>query len=184
MSMSQNLSYIIFSKNIDVNSTQRLMDIILREIQSGKKAITLLISSPGGHVSPGISIYNFLKGIPIEIITHTFGQADSMAVVLFCAGSKRYCTPDSRYLIHGIGFNTREGQRFDERSLKEKVEALKNERETISKIISDNSDRSLKDIEADMLRGVVWTPEKAMEYGLVHEIRGELFPKGAHIIKI
>jgi ATP-dependent Clp protease protease subunit len=182
--MSQNTSYIIFSQGIDQNTVQVLMAQILNKIRAGAKSIVLLISSPGGQVTPGIALYNFLKGLPVEVITHSFGQADSMAVAVFCAGSKRYCTPDSRFLIHGIGFNPPPNIRFDERSLAERLEGLKNERETLSKIISENSNRSLKDVEKDMFKGVVWTPEQAVKNGLVHEIRQELFPAGSDVIKI
>jgi len=182
--MLKDTSYIIFSKGIDQNTVQVLMAQIMNKIKQGIKTIVLLISSPGGHVSPGITLYNFLKGLPVEVITHNFGQADSMAVSVFCAGAKRYCTPDSRFLIHGIGFSPPAGSRFDERSLAERLEGLKNEREILSKIISQNSNKSLGEIEKDMFKGVVWTPEQAVKLGLVHEIKRELFPAGSDVIQI
>lgn len=182
--MSQNKTYIIFSQPVDNNSAQRLVNIVLEKLKMGKTVFTILISSPGGQVSAGISIYNFLKGIPAEVITHNFGQSDSIAVTIFCAGSKRYCTPDSRFLIHGVGFNTIQGERFDERLVGEKLEALKNDRVTISKIISENSKKSTKEIEDDMLQGVVWVPEQAIANGLVHETKKELFERGADVIQI
>lgn len=182
--MSQEKSYVIFSVPVDPNTAQRLINTILEKLRTGKKIITVLISSPGGQVSAGINIYNFLRGIPAEIITHNFGQSDSIAVTIFCAGSKRYCTPDSRFLVHGIGFDATQGQRFDEHLLAERLEGLKNDRITISKIISENSKRTSKEIEEDMFKGVVWTPEQAIDYGLVHEIKRELFEKGADVVQV
>jgi len=182
--MSQEKAYVIFSVPIDMNTAQRLINIILERLKAGKRIITILISSPGGQVAAGINIYNFLKGIPVEVITHNFGQSDSIAVTVFCAGSKRYCTPDSRFLIHGVGFDTIQGQRFDERLMVERLEGLKNDRVTISKIMSENSKRTFKEIEEDMFKGVVWTPEQAVGYGLVHEIKKELFEKGADVIQV
>lgn len=182
--MSQEKSYVIFSVPVDISTAQKFINIILGKLKEGKKIITVLIASPGGQVSAGINIYNFLKGIPAEVITHNFGQSDSIAVTIFCAGSKRYCTPDSRFLIHGIGFDAAQGQRFDEGLLGERLEGLKNDRITISKIISANSKRSTKEVEDDMLKGVVWTPEQAVGNGLVHEIRRELFEKGADVVQI
>ena len=182
--MSQEKSYIIFSKYVDNNSAQRLTSLVLEKLGAGKTSITILISSSGGQVSAGISIYNFLKGLPAEVITHNFGQSDSIAVTIFCAGSKRYCTPDSRFLIHGIGFDGAQGQRFDERLLGERLEGLKNERITISKIISENSKKSTKEIEEDMFKGVVWTAEQAVANGLVHQIKKELFERGADVVQV
>jgi ATP-dependent Clp protease protease subunit len=135
-------------------------------------------------VRAGIAAYNYLKGIPAEAITHNHGQTDSVAVVVFCAGSKRYCSSNARFLIHGIGFDAQPNQRFDERFLGERLEGLRNDRETISKIISENSNRSLKEVEEDMFRGVVWSSQQAIDFGLVHEIKGQLFEKGADVVSI
>jgi ATP-dependent protease ClpP protease subunit len=161
-----------------------MFDIIRNKLRNGTDAFTILISTPGGQVTPGITAYNFLKGIPAEVITHNMGQIDSIGVVIFCAGAKRYCSPNTRFLIHGIGFDTKEGERFNEGLLAERLEGLKSERITISKIISENSKRSLEEIERDMYKGVVWTPEQAIDYGLVHEIRTELFRKGEDVEQV
>jgi ATP-dependent Clp protease protease subunit len=160
------------------------MALVNAKIKEGKQRITVLISSPGGQVAAGISIHNFLRGLPVEIITHNFGQSDSISVIIFCAGTRRYTTPNSRFLIHGIGFDAKEGQRFDERLLGERLEGIKNERIVISTIISQNTTRSLENIETDMLRGVVWSPEQAIEYGLVHEIKSELYERGAEVSQV
>jgi len=177
-------SYLNFSVPVTLKSVQQLFNIIQNRLKRGTETFTILISSPGGQVASGVNAFNFLKGVPAKIITHNIGQVDSIGVVIYCAGTKRYCSPNTRFLIHGIGFNAKEGQRFNEGLLAEKLEGLKNDRITISKIISQNSKRSLKEIEADMYKGVVWTPEQAINYGLVHEIRTELFEKGADVEQV
>jgi len=35
-----------------------------------------------------------------------------------------------------------------------------------------------------MFKGITLTPEQAKDYGLVHEIKAELFEKGAEVIAI
>jgi ATP-dependent Clp protease protease subunit len=177
-------AYIIYSQPIDNATTNRFMTLVNSKIREGKQRITVLISSPGGQVNAGISIHNFLRGLPIEIITHNFGQSDSIAMIIFCAGRRRYTTPNSRFLIHGIGFDAQAGQRFDERLLGERLEGIKSERITLATIISQNTTRSLENIEADMLRGVVWSPEQAMEYGLVHEIKQQLYELGSDVSQV
>jgi ATP-dependent Clp endopeptidase proteolytic subunit ClpP len=184
--MSHNVreSYIVFPVPITLRSVQELFNILRNKLREGTESLTILISSPGGQVNAGISAYNFLKGIPAEVITHNTGQVDSIGVVVFCAGSKRYCSPDTRFLIHGIGFDAKEGQRFNEGLLAERLEGLKNERITVSKIISNNTKKSLEEVENDMYKGVVWTPEQSIDYGLVHEIRTQLFEKGAIVEQV
>jgi ATP-dependent Clp protease protease subunit len=177
-------AHINYTAGVTDKSVQQLLVAVQENLRRNVSSFTILISSPGGLVRAGIAAYNYLKGIPAEVITHNYGQADSIAILLFCAGSKRYSSPNARFLIHGIGFDAQPGQRFDERLLKERLEALKNERETISKIISENSKRSLQQVQEDMFQGVVWTPEQAKDYGLVHEIREPLFERGTTVTSI
>jgi len=66
------------------------MQVVQQKLKEGTGRFVILISSMGGNVFSGISAYNFLKGIPAEVWTHNFGSTDSIAVVLFCAGSKRF----------------------------------------------------------------------------------------------
>jgi ATP-dependent protease ClpP protease subunit len=125
-----------------------------------------------------------LKGIPAEIITHNFGSADSIATILYCCGTKRYCVPNARFLLHGIGADINTGIRINEKWLDEQIKSFKADRENISKIISDNINRSLENVENDILNGTVLNAQQAVEYGLVHEIKEELFGEGAEIIEV
>ena len=144
----------------------------------------LLISSPGGNVFAGLSGYNFLKGIPAEVVTHNFGSADSIATVIFCAGSTRFCVPHARFLLHGIGFDIANPTRFNEKILDERIKGLRIDRENISKVIADNTGKALADVERDILEGTVLNSEQARQYGLVHEIKTELFERGAEVVEI
>jgi len=143
-------TYIRYFGPIDDERVKRLMATVEQKLKEGKNKFTILISSPGGTVFHGISAYNFLKGIPAEVITHNFGSTDSIAICLFCAGSKRFCVPHGRFLIHGIGFDVSAGARFDEKSLGERMTNLKNERETICRIIASSTGKKLEDVEQDM----------------------------------
>jgi ATP-dependent protease ClpP protease subunit len=182
--MTQQPVYIRYFGPIDDDRVKKLMTTLEQKLKEGIERFTILISSPGGQVSPGVSAYNFLKGMPAETITHNFGSTDSSAICLFCAGSKRLCVPHGRFLIHGIGFNVSAGARFDEKSLGEHITRLKNERETICRIIADNTGNKLEDVEQDMFSGITLTAEQAKDYGLVHEIKSELFEKQAEVISI
>jgi ATP-dependent Clp protease protease subunit len=182
--MERQTIYIRYFGPIDEERVKKLIAALEQKLKEGQERFTILISSPGGNVFYGISAYNFLKGIPAEVLTYNFGSIDSMAVCLFCAGLKRYCVPHGRFLIHGIGFDVSTGTRFDEKSLGERMTTLKNERETICRIISDNTGKNLEDVEQDMFSGITLTAEQAKDYGLVHEIKSELFEKGAEVISI
>ena len=122
--MDKKTIHIRFFKGIDVNSANKLMDTIEQKLREEVERFVILISSPGGNVLPGLSAYNFLKGIPTEVITYNFGSVNSIATVLYCAGSRRLCVPHGRFLLHGIGFNASPNERFDEKKLDERTKAL------------------------------------------------------------
>jgi ATP-dependent Clp protease protease subunit len=175
--------YINFNLEISPQSTQALFKIIQENLFKKIEKIYLLISSPGGNVDPGIAIYNFLKGLPIEVVTHNYGSCDSIAALVFCAGKKRYTVTNSRFLIHGIGL-TVQNQRFNEINLREVLDSLRNQRETISKIIAKECNKKVEDVEKDMLNGIVLNPDEAIKYGLVTEIKNDLIPSGVNFINV
>jgi len=182
--MDKKTTYIRFFKGVDKNNINKLMDTIEQKLKEEVERFIVLISSPGGNVFHGLSAYNFLKGIPAEVITHNFGSVDSIGLVLYCAGSERLCVPHGRFLLHGIGFDVSANARFDEKVLDEHMKRLRNERETIARVIADATKRSEQEIEKAMLEGTVLTAQQAKSYGLVTEIESELFKKNAEVIDI
>lgn len=184
--MNKKTFYIKFFAGVNDKTVKKLMQIIEEELKEKIEQFVILISSSGGNVSAGVSGYNFLKGIPAEVLTHNFGDAYSIAVVLFCAGIKRYCVPHARFLLHGIGFDILANTRFNEHSLDEHIKRLKNDRETIANIIADATDgrKKINDVDEDILKNTVLNAEESISYGLAHEIKTELFPKDANIVSI
>jgi ATP-dependent Clp protease, protease subunit len=97
--------WIRFMATLTPQTAATSMKAIDQRLSEGMSHLHLMISSPGGSVFHGLSLHNFLKGIGIEVSTYNFGSVDSIGVVVSCAGSKRYCVPNSRFHIHGIKLN-------------------------------------------------------------------------------
>ena len=160
------------------------MNEVQKELDQGVKHFVILISSSGGFVNWGITAYNFLKGIPAEVETHNLGTADSMAVVLYCAGKKRYSVSHARFLLHGVGLTVPQKTRFEEKQLDEKIKSLRIDTRNIAAIIAENTGKSEEVVRKAMYEVAVLNPEQAVEFGLVHEIKAELFERGAKVITI
>jgi len=180
----QETVYIKFFSGVDGNSINALMNIIDKEIEKGTKKIVLLISSPGGTVFHGISMYNYLTGIPIEVETHNFGSVDSIGVVIYLAGTKRYSVPDARFLIHAVQANFSGNLSLEEKQLEERLKGLQIDIRNIAGIIAKGTTKTREEIIDNMHNRVTLNPEEAKEYKLVHEIKSELFPIGARVISI
>lgn len=174
-------AFINFQSGISGLSVSRIIDTIQKKLDQGVERFVILISSPGGEVASGIAAYNFLRGIPAEVVTHNYGVIDSMAVVLFSAGQERYCVPHARFLLHGIGFTLPQNVRFEEKQLDERMKGLKIDRQNIARIVAERCDRNAGDVETDMLEVKTLSSTEAVEYGLVHAIKTELMPEGADV---
>jgi len=176
--------YIKFFASVNGNSANALMDSIDQQIAKDKKKIILLISTTGGSVFHGISLYNYLKGIPIEIETHNFGSVNSIGNVIFLAGTKRFSVPDARFLMHPVSMKVHQNRSLEEKQLDERLKKLKIDNHNIAKIIGKESSKTTDEVLSAMQDRTTLSPEEAKEYGLVHEIKSDLYPKGATLISI
>lgn len=161
-----------------------LMTSIDQKMKQGIKDFIILVSSPGGSVIHGLSAYNYLKGLPASITTHNFGSVDSIGIVLYCAGSKRLSVPQARFLLHGVSAQFRGEQNLDEKLLDERLKGLRIDMENIAKVIAANTGKSAKEVTDAMFERTTLNPEEAQSWGLVHEIKSELFQEGSEVIAI
>lgn len=171
-----------FAPVIDV-TINALMNAIDQKMKQGVSQFIILILCPGGSVFHGLSAYNYLKGSPVAITTHNFGSVDSIGVVLFCGGSKRLSVPEARFLLHGVsaGF---QNERLEEKQLEERLKGLRIDIENIAKVIAANTDKTVQDVTNAMLERTTLNPHDAKAWGLVHEIKSELFETGSEVISI
>ena len=172
-----------FAPVIDV-TVNTLMNAIDQEMKQGITDFIILISSPGGSVIHGLSAYNYLKGLPATITTHNFGSVDSIGIVLYCAGSKRLSVPQARFLLHGVNAQFRGNQNFEEKQLEERLKGLRIDIENIAKVIAANTGKSAEEVTDAMLERTTLNPEEAQSWGLVHEIKSQLFEAGSKVISI
>jgi ATP-dependent protease ClpP protease subunit len=172
-----------FAPAIDV-TTNRLMETVEQKMKQGQSDFILLISCPGGSVIHGLSAYTYLKGLPANITTHNFGSVDSIGVVLFCGGSRRISVPQARFMLHSVSSMFQQNMRLEEMQLEERLKSLRIDTENIAKVISATTGKSVDDVLLAMQDRTTLNPEEAQDWGLVDEIKVELFPEGAEVISI
>jgi len=177
-------SYIRFMAPVVAETTDQLLQIVDSKIREKYQRLHLMLSSPGGSVFHGLAIYNFLRGVPLEIYTYNFGTVDSIGVVIFSAGVRRFSVPHSRFLIHGVRFNISGNVSFDEKQVEEHLKSLQIDQENIARVIADTTGKPLHKIQEDMNNRATLNPTQAKDYGLVHEIKSELLPADAEFAVI
>jgi ATP-dependent Clp protease protease subunit len=161
-----------------------LINVVDDKMRQGAREFTLLISSPGGDAFYGLSAYNYLKGLPVTFTTHNFGTVDSIAVVLYCVGSRRLCAPQAQFLLHGVSVTFEQSVSLEESQLEERLKEMRIDAQSIAKVIAVNTGRSVQEVTNAMQARTALTPDEALAWGLVHEIKTELFEIGSEVISI
>jgi len=70
---------------------------------------------------------------------------------------------------------------FDEKQIEENLKSLKIDQHNIARVIADTAQKPAHKIEEDMNNRITLNPSEAKDYGLVHEIKSELFPIDADL---
>jgi len=182
MTETKKTIYIKFFAEVNGNSANALMQLVDQYVGQSFQRIVLLISSPGGTVFHGLSIFNYLSGIPVEVETHNFGSVDSIGVTIFSAGKKRYSVPDARFLLHPVSANLQGS--LEENKLEEILKGIRIDQSNIAASISKATGKTEKEIVEAISSRTTLNPKQAKDFGLVHEIRSDLFPVGAQVVSI
>jgi ATP-dependent Clp protease protease subunit len=162
--------------------TARSRNALLRALDSAVRErvdkLHLVMSASGGSVTLAASLCNYLQGVPVEIHTYNFGLVSTAGLVLFCAGSRRFCTTHARFVVGCPDVTIHPNTRLGEAGLEEALRSLRLDQERMAEVMAEATGTSITKVRADVKAEVVLDPRKAVEYGLVHEIRPVLFPKG------
>ena len=158
----------------DVNPTTAslvIAQMLFLESEDPDKEINFYINSPGGSVTDGLGIIDTMNYIKCPVKTICIGMAASMGALLLTSGTKgmRYATPNAEILIHQplIGGNGISGQQTE---IQIQADQMKKTRETINRIISETTGKSIEDVQKDTERDHYLTAQEALEYGLIDEI--------------
>ena len=148
-----------------------IAQLLFLEAENSDKDIYLYINTPGGLITSGMGIYDTMNYIKPNVATICMGQAASMGAFLLAGGArgKRSALPNARIMIHQP-LGGAEGQASDIKIQADEILRLKN---TLNKILSKNTKKSLKKIEKDTDRNFFMSSEEAKAYGLIDTILSE-----------
>jgi ATP-dependent protease ClpP protease subunit len=177
--------YVNYFDSITDAKTKALMAICSDIVAKQKpRAIYFLFSSAGGQVPSGITLYNFLRALPVEIIMHNNGSIDSIANVIFLAASKRYAAKHSSFLFHGINWNFTAGTSLTFFQLKENLSSFEREETKIASIVAERTKMSEAEIRELFRQGESKDLKFAVDKGIIDEVRDPVIPKDAPLITV
>jgi ATP-dependent Clp protease protease subunit len=173
-------SYDIFSRLLndrivmlseEVNDTTASLivaQMLYLEAQDPDKDIQFYINSPGGSVTSGLAIYDTMQYIKPDVSTICIGMAASMGAFLLSSGAKgkRIALPNSEIMIHQPSGGS-QGQCTDIQIQAEQILRIK---QRLNKILSENTGKTIEEVERDCERDHFMDAEEAREYGLIDKV--------------
>jgi len=180
------ISIITFVGDINTPSVAQLIMIVNGQVKLGVKKIRIVLSSGGGDPSAGFSAYSYLHGLQgVEISTFNVGNVDSAAILIYCAGQRRFAVPGARFVLHGNSMVLPPNTTADAATLQGDLEILKNLNQTVSQVIEATVNKEKKnDVEGAVHGQIILTSDDAVKWGLVQEIRTSFMEPGALLVTI
>ncbi len=130
--------------------------------------ITVIVSSPGGHVESGDMIHDMIQFIKPKVNVLGMGWVASAGALIYVSVpvEQRFCTPNTRFLLHqpsgGAG-----GPATD---IEIQAKEMLRMRERLNKIFATATGQSIKRIDKDTDRDYWMSPEEGIKYGLVGKV--------------
>lgn len=163
-------NHIYFYEDVDTTQILELIsqikDLELSLIQDSSfqnkesPIIHLHIYSYGGDAHLGLSMFDFLQNLSIDVHTYIDGLIASAATFIYLAGKKRFMSPYSYVLIHQI--STTFWGKFED--LKDEVENTTKMMKLCTDIYSKNTSMKKKTIEQILSRELYLNYDECKKY--------------------
>jgi ATP-dependent Clp protease, protease subunit len=160
--------YVLIFGEIDDKLAHATCRRLLALSEDSDAPITMLISSPGGHVESGDAIHDMIGFVRAPVTTVGTGWVASAGAHIFLAPPKerRVCLPNTRFMIHqpagGAG-----GQATD---IAIQAKEILKTRERIARVIARQTGKSFDTVVTDIERDYWMTADEAVKYGIVSRV--------------
>jgi len=177
--------YLVFHDAINEQSVNRFMDFTSKAIaQYSPDTLYFLFSSGGGFVNSGLALYNYLRALPQDTVMHNMGSIDSIANAVFLDGKRRYASPASAFLLHGISWTFQQGSTLSYTQMQETLSQFDSAEQLTAQIIGEQTQLIPEEVRALYRQGESKDPAFALEKGMIEEIRDAQIEPGAPIHSI
>ena len=160
--------FVLVFGEIDDKVAQATCRRLIALSEESDAPITVMISSPGGHVESGDAIHDMIRFVRAPVTTLGTGWVASAGAHIFLAppAARRVCLPNTRFLIHppagGAG-----GQATD---IAIQAKEILRTRERIAKVIARQTGKPLAQVTTDMERDFWMSADEAVSYGIVSRV--------------
>lgn len=152
---------------VDAKSCNELLkQLMYLEKEDCEKEITLYINSPGGEVSSGLAVYDYISIMKAPVRTVCVGTAASMGAILFLAGKNREMLPHTRIMIHDPSYSSGNIAGRKSHELQHQLDKLNESRESLARIIAEKTGKTIEEIYEVTAEDTYYSAKEAVEFGL------------------
>jgi ATP-dependent Clp protease protease subunit len=174
--------YITIHGNINVANVTRIMAVISEKIMQGRDEFHLLLSTPGGEVAAGITLYNFIRSIPHAVTMYNVGNVDSIGNSIFVAANRRFACQHSTFMFHGVGMFL--NAVVEEKQAREALGGILADQARISDILVARTQITSEQAGTFFREARTLTAREALDLGMIEGIQDPQIPPGADIFTI
>ena len=159
---------ILISGETDKKMAEKVVSQLLMLEAENDNPIKVFIDSPGGDVDSAYAIFDMIRFVKPKVTMIAMGLAASAGALILLAGDKenRFGFPNSHYLIH----QPLSGIRGVATEIEIHAKEIEKTRQKINALISQETGKSLEQVEKDTDRDYWMSAEEALEYGLISKI--------------
>lgn len=174
--------YVGFCGPIDTAGVGRIAAAFNEAVNQQFDAVHMTFTSNGGFVSDGIYLYNHIRSLPLQVTIHNMGMVASIAASIYAAADKRTACNNAMFMIHPV--HTQPNGALAHAALRSTLESAIADEERIDAILKERT--AIPDDILTQRRSVdlFFAAQKALEYGLVHEITDFALPTGNQVFNI
>lgn len=160
--------YVMIFGEIDDKVAHATCRRLLALSQESDAPITLMISSPGGHVESGDAIHDMIRFVraPVTVVGTGWVASAGTHIYLSVPKERRVALPNTRFMIHqpagGAG-----GQASD---IAIQAKEILRTRARIAAVIARETGQPLERVVNDIERDFWMSTEEAIAYGLVSRV--------------
>ena len=177
--------YINFPDQFIPPKTQALMGAITEIINQRKPStVYLCLSYPGGMIADAIAVYNFLRALPVRLITHNIGSLDAVQTAVFLAGEERYASPTARFVFHGILTPIPGPVTLTALQLRALLDDLNNDENSILTLMKSRTQLTEPELREVFRNRETISLDVAKDKALINDVRELAIPAGASIASL
>lgn len=138
--------------------------------EDADKVIQMYIQSPGGDVYAGFAVYDTMQQIAPPVSTYAVGMTASFGTVLLTGGERgmRFSLENATIHMHQP-LGGAQGQASD---IVIKANEFQRQKEKLIRLFMKHTGQDYETLERDMDRDIYFSPEKAVDYGVIDKVIG------------